>query len=88
MGNSFNPGGSYTGSANDARIPGLYFCNFTAVSNGPVTTGFGYLEVMKVSDSSIMQRVTMFTSTGNINSYVRYYANSQWYTWGSMTYTR
>lgn len=53
------------------------------ISNGPVNTGYGILEVIRCSATIYMQRFTVFATSGATmyNTYVRYYGNNQWYTW-------
>ena len=60
-----------------------YSVNTTGSLNAPVTPAYGYLEVIVVVPTIIMQRFTRFTSSGSemCRTYVRQYINSQWYSW-------
>lgn len=61
----------------------IWCSGMSNISNGPVNTGYGILEVIRCSATIYMQRFTVFATSGATmyNMYVRYYGNSQWYTW-------
>lgn len=73
-------GGTYSGDFNNASDPGVYWVNLSSCSNGPSTSGYGWLEICKLStdDNSRMQRFTYYED-GEI--VVRSYVNSQWGSW-------
>lgn len=77
-------GGTLSGpDFNDLTENKNYTVNTTGSLNAPVTPGYGYLEVIVVFPTIIMQRFTRFTSSGSemCRTYVRQYINSQWYSW-------
>lgn len=72
--------GNAAGNLNSIKDAGVYWANLAENSNGPATSGYGTLEVLRSAKNSgaIMQRFT-FYQTGY--TYVRTYVNSQWYSW-------
>ena len=76
---------------NDYRFANAnYWVTQTSVSNKP-TTSFGYLEVIVSfvgsSSTTAMQRFTVFgndSSSTRGDTYVRFYANNQWYNWNKV----
>lgn len=70
----------------DYTSNGNYWVTQTSVLNKPVTN-FGYLEVLRCSSSLYMQMFTAFgadNTTVKGETYVRFYANSQWYGWNKI----
>lgn len=82
-----------SGSLNDVVQEGTYWCNFANITDAPWNSGYGILEVARNGSSSSsvkLQRITRFVSS-NISSFsvaVRSFANSQWYPWYSVTFTK
>ena len=80
-------GGALTGpNFNTLTENKNYWINLTGSTNGPITGGYGYLEVILVATSGNgirMQRFTRYSSSGTemCRTYVRQYANNQWYSW-------
>ena len=77
-------GGTLTGPDFNNLTENKYYSVNTAGSlNAPITPAYGYLEVIVVVPTIIMQRFTRFTSSGSemCRTYVRQYINSQWYAW-------
>ena len=72
--------GSYSGDIDNAKDTGCYWCSFSDISGAPYTSGFGWLEVMKSSDTSFVQKIYRFYN-GITQITVRCYANSKWYPW-------
>lgn len=65
----------------DYKENGFYWVTQTGVSNKPVSN-FGYLEV--INPSTTIQIFTAFGSNATVtrgDTYVRFYANNQWYDW-------
>lgn len=60
-----------------------YWINASGSTNGPVSSGYGYLEVIAARTTARLQRYTRFASSGSDmgRTYIRYYANNQWYSW-------
>lgn len=60
-----------------------YWINCTGASNAPISSGFGVLEVIVTSSTTRLQRFTRYAASGSdmARTYVRYYANAQWYAW-------
>ena len=73
-------GGTYSGDLNNASDPGVYWVDLSSCSNGPSTSGHGWLEICKsaANSNSIIQRFTYYQD-GDI--VVRAYTNNQWYSW-------
>lgn len=71
---------------NDYRDTGLYFVTVNSyISHAPVgVDNYGYLEILKMSSGSTLQRFTQYATSGSsvaADTYVRYYTNTQWYDW-------
>jgi len=65
----------------DYKENGFYWVSQTGVTNKPVSN-FGYLEVIK--PSTTIQIFTCFGSNSTVtrgDTYVRFFANNQWYDW-------
>ena len=76
-------GGTYSGSLNTLKTPGIYWCNFAEVTGSIYSNGYGWVEVSTVSsDGSALQKVYRL-GEGNIITQiiVRPFVNSQWYSW-------
>lgn len=73
-------GGTYSGDLNNLFDPGVYWVDLSSCSNGPSTSGYGWLEICKAAanSNSNIQRFTYYED-GDI--VVRQYVNSQWYSW-------
>ena len=73
-------GGTYSGDLNKANDPGVYWVDLSSCSNGPSTSGYGWLEICKsaADSNSKIQRFTYYQD-GDI--VVRAYTNNQWYSW-------
>ncbi len=71
-------GNTYTGDLNDNTDVGVFWVNLSSCTNGPASSGFGILQMVKAS-SGLRQQTFTFYSSGEI--WVRTYANSQWYNW-------
>lgn len=67
-----------TGSLNDAAV-GYAWVKCLDVTEAPVNSGYGYLETLSAAANNFMQRFTVYGSSPEM--YVRFYANSQWYSW-------
>lgn len=75
-------GGTFAGDMNNLMTPGIYWCVFADITNGPYTSGYGWVEVSCSSISSMIQKVYRFISgTGITQIVLRGRANSQWYDW-------
>ena len=71
---------------NDYKTTGNYWVTQTSVSNKP-TTNFGFLEVVRVSPTSLLQRFTCYgndTLATRGDMYVRFFTNNQWYGWNKI----
>lgn len=76
-------GGTYSGSLNTLKTPGIYWCNFAEVTGSIYSSGYGWVEVSTVSsDGSALQRVYRL-GEGNIITQIiiRPFVNNQWYGW-------
>ena len=60
-----------------------YWIDLNNSVNGPVSSGFGFLEVIRSSATTKMERFTKFASSGSgmAQTFVRYFVNNQWYSW-------
>lgn len=77
-------GGIASGDLNNYMLNANIWCSgMNNISNGPIDSGYGILEVIRCSSHIFMQRFTVFASSGSTmyNTYVRYYGNGRWYTW-------
>lgn len=75
---------------NDLITNKNYWVSRTSITNAPVDA-FGYLEVIRVHTTStgyiLMQRFTRFGADNlaeRAETYVRFYSNSQWYSWNKV----
>lgn len=71
---------------NNYKTTGNYWVTQTSVSNKP-TTNFGFLEVVRVSPTSVLQRFTCYgndTLATRGEVYVRFFTNNQWYSWNKI----
>lgn len=71
-----NGGKNFTGDINTLTNSGVYWINLSNCTNGPVSSGYGTMEV--ISYEVVFQRFT-FYQDGIV--YCRTYTNSQWYEW-------
>lgn len=77
-------GGISSGDLNNYRKTiNLWLNGLNNITNGPVTSGYGMLEVIAFSATIILQRFTQFATSGATmgRTYIRYYGNNQWYSW-------
>lgn len=58
-----------------------YFVNTAYATNAPVSSGYGFLELISAASSATLQRFTLYSSPGYGDTYIRIYINSQWYAW-------
>jgi len=75
---------------NDLITNKNYWVSRTSITNAPVDS-FGYLEVIRVHTTTTgyicMQRFTRFGADNlaeRAETYVRFYSNSQWYSWNKV----
>ena len=71
---------------NNYKTTGNYWVTQTGISNKP-TSNFGFLEVIKVSSTSTLQRFTCYgndTLATRGEMYVRFFTNNQWYSWNKI----
>lgn len=73
-------GGTYSGDLNNAIDPGVYWVDLSSCSNGPSTSGYGWLEICKAAANS-NSKIQRFTYYQDGDIVVRAYTNSQWYSW-------
>lgn len=66
-------GGTYRGNLNNAEANKVYWCALANCTNGPQSSGYGFLEVW-----TGLQRFTIY-NTGD--TYMRAYANDAWNDW-------
>lgn len=71
-------GNTYTGDLNDNTDVGTFWVNLSRCTNGPASSGYGILQMVKAS-SGLRQQTFTFYSSGEI--WVRTYTNSRWYNW-------
>lgn len=75
------PGGTFSGDMNTLRSPGMYYCNFANVQNGPYSSGYGWFLNLRSSSNPGVQLAFRYAITGTQEMSMRHYANSQWYAW-------
>lgn len=82
------------GNADDVSVSlgdivenGVYWCDFSKVTNSPYTSGYGILEVFSPAETIHVQRITRINTTGSFQTATRFYANSKWYSWGIVSNT-
>lgn len=75
------PGGTFTGNMNNLTDPGMYYCNFANVQNGPYSSGYGWIVNLRAFSDPGIQLVFRIASTGTQEMAMRYYASSKWYAW-------
>lgn len=73
--------GTYTGDLDECKEVGLYWVNFTNVTNAPYTSGYGFVDVKASSSNVFVQEIYRHTSDGVSEKKVRQYINSQWHPW-------
>ena len=72
--------GTFTGNLNEEFTAGYWWCAFDNISNGPYTSGFGWLEVIRSSPSTFIQKIYRHNN-GISQIVIRSYVNNQWYPW-------
>ena len=75
------PGGTFTGNMNSLTDPGMYYCNFSNIQNGPYSSGYGWVLNLRAFSDPGIQLVFRIASTGTQEMAMRYYASSHWYDW-------
>jgi len=61
-----------------------YWVPNSGITNVPVASRYGYLEVIRTGGGSYMQRFTIYgnnSATDRGTTWIRFYINSQWYDW-------
>ena len=76
--------GNFTGNMNDLKSPGWYWCIFANITNGPYTSGYGWLEVITSSTTAVVQKVYRYNASGITQVTMRGYTNAQWYPWRTL----
>ena len=75
-------GGTYTGSLNSLKTPGIYWCNFAEVTGSIYSSGYGWVEVSTAStNGSAVQKVYRYKDDVITQIIVRPFVNNQWYQW-------
>lgn len=77
--------GSLTGNMDSFTDTGCYWGNFENITNGPYSTGYGWVRVSESSSSSRIQEVFRYSSNGIYEVAFRGYTNSRWYPWRKIT---
>lgn len=74
-------GSNYTGSINNLKIPGIYWCDFTQVTGAIWDDGYGWVEVIKAfkAGESCLQKIYRYTDSGMAVIAYRFYTNDKWY---------
>lgn len=85
---TLSKGGFSSPNFNNITTSGYYWFNLNDATNSPYSNPsgkFGVLTVKKPSTAIILQEFTRFlsnySSTENGETYIRFYANGQWYGW-------
>jgi len=75
--------GGYTGSMDNLKTEGWYWCNFSEVAGSPYTSGYAVVEVLRpTTGQTFIQREMRFNeNVGVQETAIRIYTNSQWYAW-------
>lgn len=76
--------GNFTGNIDNLKTPGWYRCTFTNITNGPYTSGYGWLEVIAPSTTAVVQKVYRYNTSGITQVVMRGYTNAQWYPWRTL----
>lgn len=75
------PCGRFTGDINTLTTPGMYYCNFTYVQNGPYSNEYGWILNLRATSDPGVQLAFRYDYTGTREMAVRHYENSKWYAW-------
>ena len=75
------PCGRFTGDMNTLTTPGMYYCNFTNVQNGPYSNEYGWILNLRATSDPGVQLAFRYDYTGTREMAVRHYENSKWYAW-------
>lgn len=73
--------GTTTGDFNSIVDQGIYWMELASSTNGPGTSGVGFLEVVNgftLASSGVLQRFTYYDT---LDTYIRTYMNSTWIDW-------
>lgn len=73
--------GNFTGNMDNLMTPGWYWCTFANITNGPYSSGFGWMEVSAPSTTSVIQKVYRYNAIGITQVVMRGHTNAQWYPW-------
>jgi len=75
--------GGYTGSMDNLKTEGWYWCNFSEVAGSPYTSGYAVVEVLRpTTGQTFIQRAMRFNANVGVQeTAIRIYTNSQWYAW-------
>lgn len=73
--------GAKTGDFDEMTDAGAYYCDLSQCTNGPGTSGYGILEVIRVDSNANGVRLQRFTVYNSGATYTRTYVNRQWYPW-------
>lgn len=73
--------GAPTRNMDNLTDTGCYWANFENISNGPYSTGYGWVRVSEASSTSRIQEVFMYNQNGISKVAFRGYTNSKWYPW-------
>ena len=77
----FYPGGTFSGDLNALITPGMYSCDFSNIANGHYGSGWGWVEVTRSSETSVLQKIYRVPSGGTDEIAIRLLVNNQWGNW-------
>ena len=77
---NFIVGGVYSGNLNDLAIIGSYWINLSSCQNGPSSSGYGTMEVIRSTTNNYLQRFTFYMGM----TYYRTFTNGRWYDWRAL----
>lgn len=75
------PCGTFTGNMNSLTTPGMYYCNFANVQNGPYSSEYGWFLNLRATSASGVQLAFRYSNKGTQEMAMRHFTNSQWYAW-------
>lgn len=81
---SLSTHGTYSGNLNALNAPGVYWVDLSSCTNGPLSSGYGYVEVWRASSLTWFQRFTRWLGTGGPEIAIRVWSNndSKFMDWG------